>query len=570
VGVEKREARNGKREILVSHFSLPISLQEADMTLWLDVEDSSGTKLGDGAILSVVGWEQTHRLSRMGRFACRVASTPLGVDRAKALLQPLRVVRCWSIVNGQRVEVGAGIIERVTVQAEGMLWVEGDDLLRELTYRRVHGLALYEETTYTPTIMLESGGVFTVLTNATDGNGATYDEITLAATGDFLYIGLPLTFNKVAFTLSVANSNSATAQWGFSDNRGGWREPFITDGTILAGAPLGQSGNVTFVRPGAWAVRTLNGLTLYWMRLDPSAALTAVRLNEVTATVRTVAMDDITQIMGFAPTGWGLDLTLGYDGTTNGTQQTFAEETVLAALVKTAERTGEAFRLGNGRNITWLRRDTPDSGVVATFEARADGVATILALELVHDSETVVTRVYPYGAGNGAARVTLSEITLTPPTGYTLDTVNNTIVSTTAEAIYGQIEGVLYLKEIRAGDGSAAPDQSASNELFIAALAWLQHRDAVQTWVRLTLGGVAGTLLQVGDTFRVLGQGLDEPLIVLESTVRVGETGIYTVEVLAGTVARLPQSEAETMAARLARAEAYMTHAQGVAESSVR
>lgn len=538
--------------------------------LWLDVEDSAGNKLGEGAILSVEGWDQTRRLSRMGRFGCTVASLRHGMDRAKALLEPLRVVRCWGIVKGQRVKIGAGIIERVTVQADGTLWVEGDDLLRELTYRRVHGLALFEETSFTPTVMVESGGVFTVLSNATDGNGATYDEITLAATGDFLYIGLPQTFNKVTFTLSLANSNTATAQWGFSDRMGGWREPFITDGTILAGAPLGQSGSVSFVRPGTWALRTVNGISRYWMRLDPSATLTAVRLNEMTATLRTPATDDIDQIMGYVPPGWNLDLTTGYDGTTLGTQQTFAEETVLAALVKTAERTGEAFRLGDGREVTWLRRDTPVSGVVVTEGTDSPVAATVLNVETIHDSESVMTRIYPYGAGNGAARVTLSETTLTPPPGYTLDTVNNTIISTTAETAFGRIEGVLYLKEIRAGDGSAAPDQGASNELFTAALAWLQRRDGVQTWYRLTLGGVAAHTLNVGDAFRVLGQGLDMTLIALEITARVGETGLYSVEVLAGTVVRLPQNDAEQMATRLARAEAYMSHAQGVAESSVR
>lgn len=540
------------------------------MTMWLDIEDNSGTTLGDGAVWSVVGWEQSQRLSRMGRFGCTVAAMPNEIDRAKTLLQPLRVVRCWSVVHGQRVEIGAGIVERVTLQADGNLWVEGDDLLRELTYRRVHGLALYEETTFSPTVMVESGGVFTVLTDATDGNGATYDEITLGATGDFLYIGLPFTFNKATFTLSLTNSNSATAQWGFSDNQGGWREPFITDGTVLAGAPLGQNGTISFVRPGAWAIRTINSLTLYWMRLDPSAALTAVRLNEITASVRTAALDDIEQIMDYAPVGWGLDLTVGYDGSSNGTQQTFAEETVLAALVKSAEQTGEAFRLGNGREITWLRRDTPPSGVVATFEATTAEVATILDMEIVDDSESIITRIYPYGSGNGAARVTLSETTLTPPSGYSLDTATNAIISTTAESTFGRIEGVLYLKEIRAGDGSAAPDRGASNELFVAALAWLQARDALHTWYRLTLGGVAASHLQVGDTFRLLGRGMDETLIALELTIRLGANGVYHLEVLAGTVARLLQSEAESLAARLARAETYMSHAQGVAESSVR
>jgi hypothetical protein len=540
------------------------------MTLWLDVEDGAGNKIGEGAVVSVVEWAQTRRLSRMGRFGCRVASLIDGIDRAREALEPLRVVRCWAVVNRQRVEVGAGIIERVTVQPDGTLWVEGDDLLRELTYRRVHGLALYNEATYTPTVMLESGGGFTLLTNATDGNGATYDEIMLAATGDFLYIGLPQTFTNVNFALSLGNGNTATAQWGFYDSVGGWREPFVTDGTLLAGAPLGQSGAVSFVRPGTWSLRTVNGISRYWMRLDPDAALTAVRLNEVTATVRTPATDDIDQIMDYAPAGWGLDLITGYDGTTNGTQQTFAEETVLAALVKTAERTGEAFRLGSGRIVTWLRQDTPDSGVLATYDADTPSAATVLGLETVHESDSVMTRVYPYGAGNGAARVTLSETTLTPPMGYTLDTATNTIISTAAESSYARIEGVLYLKEIRAGDGSAAPDEGASNELFRAALAWLQGRDGVQTWYRLTLGGVAAQSLKVGDAFRLLGRGLDVALIVLEHTARMSATGIYTVEVVAGTVARLPQNEAELMAARLARTEAYMSHAQGVAESSVR
>lgn len=537
-------------------------------SIWLDVEDGAGNRLGAGSIPALLGWEQRSRLSRMGRFSATIAAE-VGAA-ARTLLQPLRVVHGWGMVQGERVHLGSGIIERVSAAADGTLSIEGDDLLRELTYRRVHGATIYDETLFTPTVMLESSGSFTLLTNATDGNPATYDAIALGATNDFLYIGLSRTFNRATLALSLGNGNSALAQWGFSNAEGGWREPIVSDGTVNAGLPLAQNGAVAFVRPGAWTRRVVNGLDRYWMRLDPSAALSTVRLNDVSVTVRTPAADDITQLMAYAPMGWSLDLINGYDGTTNGTQQSFAEETVLAALVKSAERTGEAFRLGAGRTVTWLRHATPASGVVAIADATAPDVATLLALTAVHDSESLVTRVYPYGAGNGAARLTLRDTTLIPPAGYTLNLGANALISTAAESSYGRIEGVLYLKEIRASDGSAAPDPSAGNDLFTAALAWLQQRDAPHRWFRLTVAGVAVQGIQVGDTFRILAHGVDETVIALECSTRVGEAGVCTIEILAGTVARFPQDDAELTAIRLSRAEAYMTHAQSVAETSVR
>jgi len=112
------------------------------LSLWIDIEDGSGNKLGPGPIRDFTGWRSTSRLDRAGGFAFEM---PAANERA-SLVEEKRVARCYGVRNGAVYEVGAGIIDFVTtrVDADGrtVLRVQGDDLLRELTYRSVAFLAI--------------------------------------------------------------------------------------------------------------------------------------------------------------------------------------------------------------------------------------------------------------------------------------------------------------------------------------------------------------------------------------------------------------------------------------------
>lgn len=111
--------------------------------VYIDVENGAGQRQGNGPIISNSGWRTTLRMDRAGSFAFEMPAT----DPKAILIQKKRIVRAYCLMNGQRVEVGAGIIDNIEKipQADGkvILRASGDDLVRELTYRSVLDLRLY-------------------------------------------------------------------------------------------------------------------------------------------------------------------------------------------------------------------------------------------------------------------------------------------------------------------------------------------------------------------------------------------------------------------------------------------
>lgn len=560
------------------------------MDFWIDIENAAGAKQGDGPITTALSWESTRRLDRAGTFKFTV---PLG-ERNIALIDNKRIARCWGVVDGVVTEIGAGIIDleqsKVTAANLGFMEVSGPDLLQELAYRSVHGLAIYEEEIQTPLVKFYNAGVYVDLTNATDGNAGTFDTAEIAATDSFLYIGAPNTFNYVSFNLGPQfNTTTTTINYGFSDDEGGWEEPIVTDATISGGNPLGQDGTVTFIRPSNWVLRTIDGDELYWIRLDPEDALTKVDFREITVTSRKATQDDLTDILAFAPSGWTYDVSY-YDSTTGGTFQLFAGETVLAALIKTAEKTGEHFRLGVGRTVQWLRTDQVDCGITAID---AEGVDPI-ALEsnanvcLVRDpsksvdTAPLITRIYPYGAGNGDARVTIEESDLTVPAGYTkaLDVTAGAwyIKQDAAETAYGRIEAVKDFPEIKPSDETGVNDLAASNELFTAALTHLrQHSEPYESYTFGVLK-VDGVLLP-GDTIHVdyrrvadnrTLMAIDADVTMLETVTRIDQNSLRTIALQVATVDRWPEDDYSLLAKQLDGALSYKAHAQPILTRQVR
>lgn len=106
-------------------------------------------------------------------------------------------------------------------------------------------------------------------------------------------------------------------------------------------------------------------------------------LRELTNThVGTLSIDDgaggadVTgpdDIITLAAAGWSLDTDAGFESTSTSILHQYASETVLQALTKLAEMTGEHFRLGTGRKVVWMRRagsaKVTHGGITGTFNA---------------------------------------------------------------------------------------------------------------------------------------------------------------------------------------------------------
>ena len=101
---------------------------------WVDIENASGTVQGDGP-LQPTRWRSTRRLNKAGTFEFEIPATD---TRAANLIQQKYIARCYAVIGGATVEVGAGIIEEITLRLDNNVpvrVVRGPDLLSEL--RRV-------------------------------------------------------------------------------------------------------------------------------------------------------------------------------------------------------------------------------------------------------------------------------------------------------------------------------------------------------------------------------------------------------------------------------------------------
>lgn len=548
---------------------------------WVDIETSGGQKVGSGPLLSGLRWLQTQRLDKAGEF---VLTLPAGDPRQAELLHK-RVVRCWGMAGEQAIELGAGIIDYTqhSVDPAGVvvLEVKGDDLLRELTYRSVGFLQLAEEVEQSPANALHhipASGTNTVLTNALDGNPATGVAVTLN-NGEYLYFRHTIPFHYVDFDLSTFNANSATMNVQYF-NGGAWVSVSgLTDSTAVGGKTLAQDGRISWSAPTNEQMVNHTNEVGYWVRMTPSNNLSSVQVQEVTVKGLGPQMQDVADIMAFAPAGWSLETTNFYDSTAAGSYQQFAGESVLAGLVATAKKSGEHFRLGSGREVQWLQNEQESSGLRAVQNLSLDpelennpDICLIVSLKKEQDTFGLVTRVYPYGSGNGQARVSLAQATESPPAGYTLDTTNNYLKHDSAEATYGRIELYLSFKDIVALENDPKSQESAANQLLRATVAYLeQHKDPA-VFYRLTVTKVdqplyPGQTIHVSYFEAVEGYTvleIEEELVVLETSKGIDVRGVAITDLLVASVARFPAGDMELLAEQIEAVSQYEAHQQPV------
>jgi len=277
----------------------------------------------------------------------------------------------------------------------------------------------------------------------------------------------------------------------------------------------------------------------------------------------------LTSIAAYAPSGW--TFTADSSPPNDYVYGRFAGETVLNALIKTADSSMTHFYRGTGRNVTFAHTFS-SSGVRAIVAGTGDLVAetcAITGLTETYDSYDLITRIYPRGSGNGDVQLTLRATSRSAPAGFTLDKTNNYIENDTAEATYGIIEQYVEYREIGPIANTAADLEAAADMLFDVALDELQRRstDAEQAYYDLMLAGCSA-LLRPMQTVRVVYQDVDaaidvdEDLNILEATWQVDQSGVQTTAALVSTTERWAQNDAGTIADSIAQGYVYQAHPQ--------
>lgn len=560
------------------------------MRIWIDVESPSGSRLG--VILTATGWTYTPRYDLAGEFSFRMPAA----DTAATLLQPKRVVRCWANVNGVDTELGSGVVDSIQLVAgvPAMLEVRGDNILRELTYRSVGDLALMDAEAGHPIScrdVVAAPASDTAMPNAIDGDPATFNTITLAFTtqpNQWLYLSKAKTFTSATFVLGAAVNNNDGELGGqyYNEESGDWEAIEITEDTTKVGAaPLAQSGTVTWKPPPGWGP-TAPG-TDYEIRLyAKTVTFDAVDICDVTVTTWEPTADALSMVMAYAPAGWALDAINGHTATGSSVYLQMAGESVLTALCRIAEQTGEHFILSySGRRVLWLGKDKPTTGVRAVqpvdMVAGLDNphICYITDLSERRDAYELISRIYPHGGGTGSARPTLANISAAKEleiiaAGYTVNKTDNYIDYAAAETYYGlRIEQDLSWSDINAKDTTAAQKVNASDALADRAMEYMQRHSAasiadVPRFYRLGVTKL-DMALWPGHTIRVVYRqvvdgytavSIDDDLLILESTLHIDTGGVRTIALQVATVDRWPETDASAVVGGIAAASTNAAH----------
>ena len=524
------------------------------MQVLIFVLDASGNQLGDGPITTATGWKSTRVLDSAGTFSF---SMPASDPRSNVLAEK-RVVECWSLEQTGAVMHGAGIIETITTEPSSdgptMLTVSGDDLLRELVYRTVGDLDLFDESPDSPTSV-----------DMSYADGSPSVPVTLPASIDlepgannaanFLNIGYSEPFGRVDFTLSTGNTVPAAITLQYYNGSDQVSPSGITNTTIVDGKPFAQSGSISFDIPGDWVAGSGGYSIRFYCYPENLAAftLTAISIISIVPTP-----DALQRIMALAPPGWSLDAA-GAFATESDVYMRFQGESVLSALALLTEQTGEHFRLAvSGRRVEWIGSAQPSSGLRAIAASEISrGTMLIASLRKTQDTYAMWNRLYVYGGGSGEARLTLADTTRSAPAGHALTA--SYLENQNAQAAFGRIDHQETFGDISPADVSASARQAAADALFDRAYVLLRQHSQPQTAYDLTV--IPSTeRIQVGQTVTVIyhewedsyhAVNIDADLVVLEVVEQIDTDGIRTAALMVATVDYFPINDYRAVATAL-------------------
>lgn len=195
----------------------------------------------------------------------------------------------------------------------------------------------------------------------------------------------------------------------------------------------------------------------------------------------------------------------------------FSGANVLKALIRLAEEKGCHIREGLPyRSVEVGVFGSQQSGLDAVQVLGTknitrdlhhnDNVILIDRLSVTHDSEAIVNRIYPLGAGEGEAALTLKNATNSSPYTIQTTTINGQLEyyleDTASIALNGVIEAYVQFKEIGPLANTAASKAFAANMLYDAAAAYLQ-RVAVKHTAYQVGGKKPRKLVRPGDKIRM-------------------------------------------------------------------
>jgi hypothetical protein len=297
------------------------------------------------------------------------------------------------------------------------------------------------------------------------------------------------------------------------------------------------------------------------------------------------------------PANWTLG---GATSTQSDIYVRFGGESIFYLLTRVAQVTGEHFRYGGSRTLTWLGPASTfaASGVLATTNAdpaALDGVTTtclITQIEEELDSHAQCNFLVVTGAGTGEVPLTLAAAENWPP-GLVDDTTGTQVITWTANVGYAtdgdgeewwcERVGATYLtnrtrwaadgrlvrfaqfKDIAPLSNTNADLAAAADYLLQAAYHELRTRTTAQRAYRLAITGLE-TALQVGTTLAVQARSVTEDdsgtkrtyinverddLLILETETQIDERGIRTLGMTVATTDRWPDSSEQAVIERL-------------------
>ena len=548
------------------------------MKLWINVTDSLDNVLGEGPIISATKFERARLLDRAGTFSFAMPAA----DPRAALLQPKRIIHCYGMKNGAVTKLGAGIVDHIelTPNPNGSvdISVSGDDLLRELTYRSTAFVEIADSRAKATTRQADYVHRLNVYNERMD---IYVEELALLEPGSFVYRKKALQIETLQNKIDQTDSKlqEQTARLSGANSSITYYQDLINTREIRL--QIYKDELALLQQDSLQYQRKLLSIKALQIGLDENKRRLAEQQSRATQpgtdNIQNDPIEDpVMWLMEQAPDNWGVDLINGYDSTETPVVAQFSGETILNGLIRLANHKGEHFYLGEGRQIVWIRNDYVSSGIRAiqgghpiALEANED-IAIIDKLSQSKDSYELISRIYPYGSGNGAIRVNLSNCTRTPPPGFTLNKDENYLKRDTTEATYGRIEKYLSWKEISPIDNSEDNVITAANILFDAALEHLLRCSEPQRAYSLSVRKL-DRVINPGETIRVIYRkvidgyvavDIDEELRVLEVKESYDSKGAGVVGLTVSTVDRFPPTDADMVAQQMAQAKLMDSHPQ--------
>ncbi len=304
-----------------------------------------------------------------------------------------------------------------------------------------------------------------------------------------------------------------------------------------------SGGNVLLQVSGDDMMRELNNRSVHFLAYENAGG----PINHTTAMTITEAL---------APAGW--DFVSDPAPSNDSLYHQFAGEKVLAAAIRLAELSRNHFYLSDERQLTFSSTWS-DTGLRAIEVPSAPNIndpntCYISSIKYAEETFDLITRLYPYGAGELDAALSLADCTRAAPSGYTLDTVNNYICNDSAEAQYDIIEDVRQWRDIAPITATPTDEESAANALFDVAFEDLQRRSVPALTVELAITHCSQLLRPMQTircVFRRVAQGrivaaIDQQLNIIEATTTIDrQRGLRTSGLTVSTERRYPETDAD-------------------------